>query len=315
MARVNHSPRSYSARTVSIDQTGADLDEESPIGHELAEVAWESGRRCYGALMGLTEAERAALRQMLDTADDLDRWRLRAQRVEVPERGSELDVDDAIFQRIAISQLSRMSLVTAGEHLRLALDAIKARQVYPSSHFTVLRGALVGASQAVWILGPQDGHVRRERGLTVVTEMYAQMGKYYGFLDSTNLAANDRLDLTDQRMWLSERRQEVASLRKAKAELNLTEVIGAAADCAFAEATSRDAVRRMWREMSADAHVLGWSLFQRTTFGPADRRTGVGEGKAPGSLEHVAEPFLASYRLLRHGWSLFDRRCEEPRAS
>lgn len=36
------------------------------------------------------------------------------------------------------------------------------------------------------------------------------------------------------------------------------------------------------------------------------------EGKAPGSLGHVAEPFLASYRLLKCGWSLFDRRCEEP---
>lgn len=36
------------------------------------------------------------------------------------------------------------------------------------------------------------------------------------------------------------------------------------------------------------------------------------EGKAPGSLGHVAEPFLASYRLLKCGWSLFDRRCEGP---
>jgi hypothetical protein len=49
-----------------------------------------------------------------------------------------------------------MSLVVAGEHLRLALDAIKAKQLYPSSHFTVMRGALVGAAQAVWILGPED---------------------------------------------------------------------------------------------------------------------------------------------------------------
>jgi len=263
-------------------------------------------------VVAVTEAQRAALAQMLDTAADLDSWRLRAHRVEEPQRGSELAIDDEIFQRMAISQLARLSLVTAGEHLRLALDAIKAKQLYPSSHFTALRGALVGASQAVWILAPEDRAERRERGLTVLTEMYAQMDKYYTFLDGTQLEADDRARLSAQRSWLSERRDDVASLRSTRAALNLTDTIGVAADHVFADTTSREATRRMWREMSADAHVLGWSLFQRTTFGPADRRTGVGEGNAPGNPEHVAEAFLASYRILRSGWSLFDRRCEAP---
>jgi hypothetical protein len=262
--------------------------------------------------MAMIEAQRTALTQMLDTAADLDRWRLRAHRVEEPEHGSDLALDDKIFDRMAISQLARMPLVAAGEHLRLALDAIKAKQLYPSSHFTVLRGALVGASQAVWILGPSDRNLRRERGLSVLTEMYAQMDKYYNFLESTQIEANDRARLRDQRLWLSERRNDVSSIRSTKATLNLTDVIGAAADHVFADTASRESVRRMWREMSGDAHVLGWSLFQRTAFGQADLRTGVGEGKAAGSPEHVANPFLASYRLLRHGWSLFDRRCEAP---
>lgn len=114
--------------------------------------------------MSLTDAERAALLQMLGSAPDLDRWRLRAQRIEEPEVGSDLAIDDRIFPHMAISQLARTSLVTAGEHLRLALDAIKANQLYPSSHFTVLRGALVGASQAVWVLEPEDRGQRSERG-------------------------------------------------------------------------------------------------------------------------------------------------------
>ncbi|MDN3477968.1 hypothetical protein [Curtobacterium sp. APC 4022] len=265
--------------------------------------------------MAVTEAQRAALMQMLDTATDLDRWRLRAQRLEEPERGSELALDDEVFPPMPISQLARMSLVAAGEHLRLALDAVKAKQLYPSSHFTVLRGALVGASQAVWILAPEDRAARRERGLTVLSEMYAQMDKYYKFLSGTRLEPDDRVRLGDQQLWLSERQDDVASVRSSKAVLNLTDVIGVAADHAFAETAKREATRRVWREMSADAHVLGWSLFQRTDFGPADRRTGVGEGTAPGSPERVAEPFLASYGLLRQGWSLFDRRCEEPSSS
>jgi hypothetical protein len=195
--------------------------------------------------MAITEAQRTALTQMLDAAADLDRWRLRAHRVEEPERGSDLAHDDEIFQHMAISQLARQSLIAAGEHLRLALDAINAKQLYPSSHFTVLRGALVGASQAVWILAPPDRNLRRERGLTVVTEMYAQMDKYYGFLESTQIEADDRTRLDDQRLWLSKRRSGVASIRNTTATLKLTEVIGAAADHAFTDSTSREAVRRM----------------------------------------------------------------------
>jgi len=265
--------------------------------------------------VALTEVEHAALTQMLDTAPDLNRWRLRAHSVEEPERGSDLAIDDEIFPHMAISQFARTSLALASEHLRLALEAIKARQIYPSAHFTVLRGALVGASQAVWILGPEDRGQRRERALTVLAEMYAQMNKYYKFLDSTQLDDSDRANLDDQRLWLSQRQTGVTEARTTNASLNLTNVIGAASNYAFANSAHREAVQWLWREMSADAHVLGWSLFQRSTFGPPNRRTGIGEGQALGSLEHIAEPFLASYRILRCGWSLFDRRCEPPTAS
>lgn len=40
--------------------------------------------------MVLTAAQRAGLTQILDTAADLNRWRLRTHRVEEPQRGSEL---------------------------------------------------------------------------------------------------------------------------------------------------------------------------------------------------------------------------------
>jgi pentatricopeptide repeat protein len=259
--------------------------------------------------MSLSEADRAALSGMLEAQPDLDRWRLRAQRVEEPESGSDLALDDKVFPHMAISQLARMSLVLSGEHLRLALDALRAKQLYPSSHFTVLRGALVGAAQGVWILSPADRAERRERGLTVLAEMYSQMGKYYDSL--AGLSQDDLEKLDDQKDWLSDRKAGVAAVRTGRADLNLTVVIREAAEDAFARAGHHEAARRLWREMSADAHVLGWSVFQRSSFGPPDRRTGIGEGRAPGSPGHIAEAFLASYRILKHGWSLFDRRCEQ----
>ncbi len=260
--------------------------------------------------MSLSQTDRAALTQMLETQPDLDRWRIRAQTIEEPESGSDLAFDDKVFPHTAISQLARMSLVFSGEHLRLALDALHRKQLYPSSPFTVLRGALVGASQGVWILSPDDRGERRERGLTVLAEMYCQMGKYYDSLAGLSRAEQERLD--EQKEWLSERKAGVAAVRTGRGGLRLTDVIGAAAENAFASAGQHEAVRRLWREMSADAHVLGWSVFQRSSFGPPDRRTGIGEGQAPGSPEHLAEAFLPSYGMLKHGWSLFDRRCEQP---
>ena len=96
--------------------------------------------------MSLSQADRAALTPILEAQPDLDRWRLRAKTVEEPESRSDLALDDKIFPHMAISQLARMSLVFSGEHLRLALDAVHAKQLYPSSHFTVLRGASWGSS-------------------------------------------------------------------------------------------------------------------------------------------------------------------------
>src|SRR5699024_9060448 len=41
------------------------------------------------------------------------------------------------------------------------------------------------------------------------------------------------------------------------------------------------------------------------------------EGTTAGSLlrVRVADAFLGSYRILKVGWSLFDRRCEQPTTS
>lgn len=259
--------------------------------------------------MSLSQAEHAAFTQIFEAAPDLDLWHLRVQTVEEPQNGSDLAIDDENFPYMEISQLVRMSLAFSGEHLRLALDALRAKQLYASSHFTVLRGALVGASQGVWILCPGDREERRERGLSVISEMYTQLGKYYNSLEG--LSDADQKWLDDQKGWLNDRKDDVAAVRKRTADLNLTNVIQKAAQETFTSSGHQEAVRRLWREMSADAHVLGWSVFQRSSFGPPDPLTGIGEGQAPGSLKHLAEAFLPSYRLLKHGWSLYDRRCEQ----
>lgn len=64
----------------------------------------------------------------------------------------------------------------------------------------------------------------------MTAEMYAQMGKYYNFLDTTDLEVDDRARLADQQLWLAERRAQAVARKTTAATLNLTEVIGAAVD-------------------------------------------------------------------------------------
>lgn len=264
------------------------------------------------AAMIATMTIETPLQSIRATYADLDGWQERARRMppEQPERGSRLAVDDSVFSWHPISEAARLSLITSGEHLRLARTAIEARQVYPSAHFTVIRGALVGAAQAVWILAAEDAAERQERGLTLIDEMYRQLQTYYGEMATTTLSAAERAGLESQVRWCAERRLQVAGVRRASTKLNQTDIIKWALHHRFPDDQRRGAGRLLWRQMSADAHVLGWSTFQRGNVLTSERRSGLGVLESGGDLSHIAEPFVAIHLLLKEGWSLFDRLCE-----
>lgn len=261
--------------------------------------------------MALTGEDLQAIKDILATEDTLDRWRLRAQEVEEPQPLSDLAIDDGVFPDLSISLITRSSLVHAGEHLRLALDAIHREQIYPSAHFSVLRGALVGASQGVWILHPSERELRRRRGLSIIAEMFDQQGKYYRTLRDSVLVANQD-HLNEAEDLVREMEGKLAIARADHGKLNLTDVVSQAARATFSDVAQVDRVKLLWRELSADAHVLEWSVFQRSVFEPFGSDPRVQVGKATGSVSDVALPFLASFQMLKHGWSLFDHRSAAP---
>lgn len=246
------------------------------------------------------------------TYPDLDRWQARARRTppEQPEPGSKLALDDAIFKWHPISEATRLSLVTSGEHLRLARDAIEAGQAYPSAHFTVLRGALVGAAQTVWVLAPNEPSVRQQRGLTLMAEMYKQLRKFNSETATFSLTPDQHQQLGEQQRWLHEREAQVKAQRVNDEALNQTQFIRWALEYRFADEERRQDGRSLWRQMSADAHVLGWSMLQRGRVSPSGRNADLGMGEVGGNWKDIAQPFMAAQLLLKEGWSLFDRLCE-----
>ena len=257
--------------------------------------------------------DRAYLERILSCEGQLDRWRLRVQRIEHPERGSDLAGDDRAFPFHRVSEVARASLAISGENLRMAIDAIRRQNLYPSAHFTSLRSALVGACQAVWILAPDDEATRTDRGLRVTDEMYVQSAKYHRATQelAPDLTEADLAALVDQLTWISGRRQQLATARTSRSALNLTvDVIPSAANIVYPDPRRRAEVSLLWRQMSSDAHVLGWSMFMRSEYGPTDCVSGLTELAAGGSPKSIAQPFVASFEILRAGWSLYDRRCE-----
>lgn len=195
----------------------------------------------------------------------------------------------------------------------MATDAIHRGNLYPSAHFAALRSALVGACQAVWILGPGDETTRRDRGLCIIDESYSRSAQFHKATRTIapNLTASDVADLDGQLAWIADRRQKVAEARTTKYSLNLTmDVIPSAAKVVYSDPERRAEVRLLWMQMSGDAHVLGWSLFMRSDAGPTDPLTGLTKFADGGSFKAIAQPFTASHEILRQGWSLYDRRCE-----
>lgn len=244
---------------------------------------------------------------------DLEAWRVRAESVDRPAPGSLLEIDDSHFSRHPISEIARLSLVTAGEHLRLASAVIEgSHQVFPSAHFTVMRGALVGAAQAVWALGASEAELRQDRGLSLIGEMYAKLGTFYNEQLNAPVNKAEKQAIRDQIQWRKDRSDEVAAARHTEVHFEQTAIVGWALDHCFLDKERRSAGRLMWREMSADAHVLGWGMFQRGEIAEAADVSGFSVGELGTDLDVIVQPFVAIHQILKEGWSLFDRLREAP---
>ena len=279
----------------------------------------QARRRRGGENVGmvpLTHSERSALRDVQGTFETLDRWRARSRRLEVPQAESEAALDDAIWPQLPPSDLARQSLQAATQHLNLARTAIEAADIYPTAHYTVFRGGLVGASQAVWLLGPDERMERQQRGLRVVDEWYkraAQNQREYLSLASDEASRKSFQEASD---FLDMRRKEArtrwaatGSLTEGE-ELNLTSVIEWSAGEVFQMSQSR-IVKALWQELSSDAHVLGWSVVGRSVLDQRDRDDPkLAILRAGGNLEHIRDVFMLVHRILKRGWSLYDQRCE-----
>lgn len=249
------------------------------------------------------------MHEIRQTTIDLDTWRLRTRHLEIPEEGSDLALDNSKFTHHAISEFIRSSLISAGEHLRLAAIAIHQGILFPTSHFTVLRGALVSSAQACWLLAPDESTERQRRGLSALDAMYGEMIKYANAVSAMSDDTADRNALETKLPYLHDCRAELTAVRKGdKLALNQTMFISAALTETLPDRPELiEHGNALWREMSSDAHALGWSLLQRAVFAPGGD-SGPTEATVVPNLVEIQAPYMISFLLLERGWSMFDAR-------
>jgi len=254
------------------------------------------------------------------TFPTLDLWRTAAGTAFEPVAGSQLRSDDFDWPPAPISVVAHQGLSVATTHLQ----AIRAHldpetgpgQLFPTAHDTLCRTALVGAAQAVWLLVSADHRVRLRRHRMLIADM--QRGHRQFLRDLQTYAGAEVHEATETvAAHLDTRIQEMNAKRAAaceKAVFNNTEMIRQAAQEVFAgrpdAASLVQAAVLVWRSGSAAAHGFYWQTYGRPgmqqSAGPD--ANGVAQFVVGGSVQALAEPYLAAYQISALGWKLLRQR-------
>ncbi|MFE5537096.1 hypothetical protein [Streptomyces sp. NPDC056492] len=183
---------------------------------------------------------------------------------EIPEfvdPNSSLGADDRLYSEFTVSAAAWHGLVTAVEHTGFFFTALSAtKTMYPSAYYTVLRTALLGAAQAVWVLAPSARAERQKRALTVAATNTEERRKFVADLPAATaeLRALRDTEVAKVRQKLLDidaaaRRLGHPAGVGAKWRLNATEVVKQAAATGL-EATVRDTPLVFWRMTSGHVH-------------------------------------------------------------
>lgn len=184
-----------------------------------------------------------------------------------PEPGSDLARDDGATSETQMwpSALARTSLAIATENYYVAVTWMLNHGPTVFSMFSLLRTALAGGAQTVWMLSP-DAHEQRLQRTTMVAKD-ARWNHYLwakGIVDP-HPAVVDAEALTEVRETL-----EVLAGDQRQAEVRLTTVIEEATRWIYRNSPDERIVNEalgMWRTMSCVVHALPWELNTRPESG------------------------------------------------
>ncbi|SFQ27492.1 hypothetical protein [Amycolatopsis rubida] len=250
-------------------------------------------------------------------------WFQRITRPPVtPSAGSSLARDDEAYPGLPASHLAYGGMVTAAEHLEFFRVSFLAtgRAVPPAAYFTVLRTALMGVAQSLWILKPADRPTRIEHALRIARD---DINQRKGLL---SVALPSRLGLggevETQRARLDEELGELQAAAAAAGldagnvprwRLTMTNVIADVGDLVHADDGNDDTrygVSVLWRMQSGHAHSTASARARQIDPQQLARNPdGTLTGAATASVTDVGTAAAAVVLWLNEAWRLYDLRC------
>ncbi|MEO5317461.1 hypothetical protein PV761_02545 [Arthrobacter sp. CC3] len=264
--------------------------------------------------------------------DDEELWRLRLQkvvdavrswevRIERPDEiaaRSSIDRDDEGLPGHPVRSAAWYGLIAAVDCLGLVADLSKELTLRPSSMFTSTRAALLGASQAVWVLtGTRE--VRQLRALSVANDEYKN---HRGFVNDyakdpfirQGQPAGMVAELEDLAQKLTDKMHALKELRQGKpyaGDFSSTVMMREAAAHLSSQPETDEWLRLAlgyeWRMASAAAHARSWPMHVRKT-----ERESLPDGgeirRMSASLAEVVQSCAAAALMTSEAWRLWDLR-------
>ncbi|MFF9011068.1 hypothetical protein ACF087_35505 [Streptomyces goshikiensis] len=243
-----------------------------------------------------------------------------------PERidpDSSLGADDRLFPEFTVSSAAWHGLITAVEHTGFVFTALAAtRSMYPSAYYTVLRTALLGAAQAVWVLEPKTRAERQKRALTIAATNADERRKFVNDLPAATdeLRALRDAQAAQQNQVLADidaaaQRLGYAAGKGALWRLNATDVIKKAAAVDL-DPKVRDAPLMFWRMTSGHVHghaYTRWLQIERDNI--LKGANGASWVRATADLDQVGPVAAACVMLTSTAWKQWDERRIDHRAT
>lgn len=236
-------------------------------------------------------------------------WNERLVRDYSPEPGSGLAKDDQVVPGMWISQIARLSLATGSLHL---LDAMRHLNEFGPSLWSLqslLRTAVWGGAQAVWLLNPNDSETRVANAKRV----------HYYSQDNNRMWLNTfdgSADTTSDPDSLNRAKAEVAETLKTlgkQPKINQLQIVTDVARLVFADQPEAAVeCERGWRAMGAVAHALPWELGTRSTSEALSRTADTRTQHTTARWAEAAADLGFAHEFLGRGWRLLDARSVVP---
>lgn len=224
----------------------------------------------------------------------LEQVRVHHQTWGGPLKGSELRDDDKAWPYYPPSEVARSGIVSALDHLYLVGQVLdEGSNVPPYATQSLIRGALVGSCQALWILTPEDQAVRRARALRLAHEEY----RYREAFHESQKKSADADRAAHSVPWAAKWRARGDELSRIRAELpevkySTTGVMQWVAEEVLSEEDDPKArLMGLWQSTSSSAHGFTWGIFVRPGVTP---------------VAHDAERGLTSFSVDVNADDIFD---------